>query len=197
MFWLLTHPFAGFFGVRHERQGSLLLAFAVTALFSFAFSMNRIYAGFVVNAINPQDVDSRTEMGAVFLLYFLFCAANWSITCLMDGEGRMRDILTAVGYALLPLVITFPLATLFSQVVAVNEEAFYWAIIALGIGWAAVLAIIGIMTVHAYSLGKALATMLLTFVAMFLIIFIGLMVINMFGQIWGFAGSIYTELLFR
>jgi hypothetical protein len=197
LFRLLAHPFDGFYGVRHEGKGSVLLAFIVTALFSLSFSINRVYASFVVNDINPLTVDSLGELRAVFALYILFCAANWSITCLMNGEGRFRDILTAVGYALFPLVLVFIPATIVSQGIAANEEAFYWILIVLGIGWSAVLVTIGIMTIHGYTLGKTLATLILTLISMFLIIFVALMVLNMLNQIIAFVSSIYMELLFR
>jgi hypothetical protein len=197
LFHLLAHPFSGFHGVRHENKGSIIIAFVITALFSFSFSINRIYASFVVNDINPLTVDSLGELRAVFLLYLLFCVANWSVTCLMDGEGRMKDILTAVGYALIPLVLVFIPATIVSQAIAANEEAFYWMFVVFGIGWSFVLMTIGIMTIHGYSLAKTLATLFLTLISMFLIIFVVLMLFNMLNQMIMFVSSIYMELLFR
>lgn len=110
----------------------------------------------MVNNVNPMEINSLAEICAVFLLFFLFCVGNWSITCLMDGEGRFKDIVTVCGYAMLPMILTFIPAILFSQVVAEDEEAFYYLLLAVGIAWFLFLVLVGIMTVHNYTLGKRL-----------------------------------------
>lgn len=197
LFHLLTHPIDGFYELRHRDEGSLPLALILVALFSISFSLNRIYSSFIVNDIDPRTVDSFNELTAVFLLYFLLCVGNWSITCLMDGEGRMKDILTAVGYSLLPLVLLMVPATVFSQFIGAYEEVFYYIILAFAIGWTLILLLIGIMTIHNYTIGKTLATMFLTFVAMIIIIFLAALLLDLINQIYNFIYSLYTELLFR
>jgi len=197
LFHLLSHPIDGFYELRHRDEGSVPLALILVALFSVSFSLNRIYASFIVNDIDPREVDSLDELIAVFLLYFLLCVGNWSITCLMEGEGRMKDILTTVGYTLLPLILILLPATVFSRFIGAYEEVFYYIILAFGIGWTLILLLIGIMTIHNYTLGKTLFTMLLTFAAMLIIIFLATLLLDLVNQIYGFFYSIYTELLFR
>jgi hypothetical protein len=159
--------------------------------------MNRIFASFIVNDVDPRSVNGLTEIGAVFLLFILFCVGNWSVTCLMEGEGRLKDIVVVTGYSLTPLIVLFIPATLLSHVVAAGEEVFYYFAIALGIGWAAILVLLGIMTVHNYSLLKTLITLIFTFFAMFILIFLGLLVYDLINQVFIFIRSIYTELIFR
>ncbi len=133
----------------------------------------------------------------VFLLYFLFCIGNWSVTCLMGGEGRMKDILIAVGYALLPLILTYIPAIILSHFLAANEETFYTLILGIGTAYAALLVLSGIMTIHNFTLAKTLLTLLLTFVAMLIIIFVATMLTDLISQVYSFFYSIYMELLFR
>ena len=45
----------------------------------------------------------------------------------------------------------------------------------LGIAWFVLLVITGVMTIHNYTFGKTLITLICTFVAMFIIIFIALL----------------------
>ena len=40
----------------------------------------------------------------------------------MDGEGRFKDIIIAVGYGITPATVGYVLATLLSRVIADNEE---------------------------------------------------------------------------
>lgn len=197
LFYTLSHPADGFYEIRHRDRGSVPLAVLMVIVFSFCFSMNRMLASFVVNDVDPRTVDSVKELTSVLLLYLLFCVGNWSITCLMEGEGRLKDIAIVVGYAVVPMILTFIPATIISQGIADNEEVFYTMIMAVGIGYAVLMALIGIMQIHHYSLGKTLLVLLLTFVAMFIIIFVCLLLIDLINQVYNFFYSLYTEIIFR
>ncbi len=197
LWYTLSHPMDGFYWIRRKDKGSVPIAILLVVLFSISFSINRYLASFVVNDINPLSVDAFTELTGVLMLYLLFCVGNWSITCLMNGEGRLKDIAIAIGYGMLPLVLTYLPATLISQAVAKDEEAFYYMILAVGIAYAFILILIGIMQVHNYTLGKTILTLLLTLIAVFIIIFLLLLLLDLLGQVYTFFYSIYTELLFR
>jgi len=193
----LLHPVDSFYEIRHREHGSVPIALICVFLFGFAFTMNRIFASFIVNEIDPRRVNGLTEIGSVFLLFLLFCVGNWSVTCLMSGEGRLKDIVTVTGYSLTPLIAVYIPATLLSHVVAAGEEVFYHFAIAIGIIWFGILVLMGIMTVHNYSLLKTLITLVLTFFAMFILIFLALLVYDLINQVYVFIYSIYTELIFR
>jgi len=193
-FYILTHPADGYYELRHRERGSVPIALIITALFSFCYSMNRIHASFIVNDVDPRSVDSMNELVGIMLLFFLFCIGNWSVTCLMGGEGRFKDIVTSVGYALLPLILTFVPATLISQFVAADEEAFYYLILVFGVAWTSILILMGIMIIHNYSLAKTLVTLLLTFCAMLIIIFIIMMLFDLLSQVCGFFRNVSIEL---
>ena len=60
-----------------------------------------------------------------------------------------------------------------------------------------IMLVIGIMQVHNYTFGKTLITLFLTVVAMLIIIFLGLLVINFITQVYSFFRGIYMELIFR
>ena len=197
MFGVLSKPIDSFYEIRYRDKGSVPLAIICVFTLSALFTINRIFAGFIVNNVNPRMIDGITEMGSFFLLLGLFCVGNWAVTVLMEGEGRMRDIVTVAGYAMLPLALALGPATIISNVVSFEEAAFYQIIIGIGIAWTAVLLLIGVMTVHNYTLLKTLITLVLTFVTILILIFIGLLILDLLNQIYGFLYSIYTELIFR
>lgn len=195
--YTVFHPSDGYYWIRHAERGSVGIAVLLVIIFGLCFSMNRLYASFVVNNINPRAVNSLTELSGVLILYLLLCVGNWSITCLMGGEGRFKDILIAVGYATLPIIVTYILATIVSQFVAENEEAFYSILMGIGIAYGAIMLLIGIMQIHNFTMGKTLGTLLLTLIAVFIIIFLLLLVANFTMQVITFIKSIYTELILR
>lgn len=197
LLYTLSHPVDGFYWIRHSEKGSLPIAFILVLLFSAAFSANRLLAGFVVNDIDPRTVDSLYEFFGVMAFYILLCVSNWSVTCLTGGEGRMKDILTAVGYGTMPITIGLVLSTVVSRFVADEEQAFYSIILGVCIAWGVIMIIIGIMQVHNFSAGKTLVTLILTFAAMLIIVFILLLLSNLIGKVYNFFRSIYTEIIFR
>lgn len=196
-FYTITHPSNGFYEIRHRQKGSVPLAILFVFLFAVCFSANRQYAGFVVNFVNPMEVNSLTEMITVFVLFILFCVGNWSVTCLMNGEGRFKDIVTMTGYSMLPMILTQIPAIIISNFVVQDEEAYYYLILYFGIAWFVLLVIMGVMTIHNYTFGKTLITLICTFVAMFIIIFIALLLYSLLTQVIAFVQSVYNEIVLR
>ena len=197
MLYTITHPMDGYYWIRHQDRGSVPIAILMVILFSISFSVNRLMAAFVVNDVDPRGVDSLYELMGVLAAYLLLCVSNWSITCLMNGEGRMKDIAIAVGYGTVPITIMMFLGTLVSQFVADDEQAFYVMILGVGIAYGLIMILVGIMQVHNYTLGKTLVTLFLTLVALFIIIFLLLLLSNLLGMVVNFFRSIYTEIIFR
>lgn len=197
MFYTITHPMDGYYWIRHRDYGSVPLAILMVILFSLSFTANRLLASFVVNDLDPRGVDVIFELMGVLSFYLLLCVSNWSITCLMNGEGRMKDIAIAVGYGTVPMTAVMVAATIISQFIADDEQAFYGIIIGLGIAYGIIMMLMGIMQVHNYTLGKTLLTLLLTFLAALIIVFLLLLLSNLLGMVYNFFYSVYTELIFR
>lgn len=197
LLYTISHPMDGFYWIRHQNRGSVPIAILLVICFSLCFSLNRIGANFIVNDVEPTTVDSLEELTGVLLLYVLICVANWSITCLMNGEGRMQDIAVAVGYGCAPLIPAFLIATAMSHFVTEEEAAFYTIVMGVGVAYGVILVLIGIMQVHNYTLGKTLETLILTFIAILIIIFLGLLLADLVGQVFNFFRCIYIELIFR
>ena len=197
LLYTLSHPMDGYYWIRHQERGSVPIAILMVMLFSFSFSANRLLAGFVVNEIDPRNVDTLYELLGVLIFFVLLCASNWSVTCLMNGEGRFKDIIIAIGYGTVPISMGLILATIVSQFIADDEQAFYGIILGVGIAYGVIMILIGIMQVHNYTLGKTLVTLLITFIALFIIVFLILLLSNLLGNVVNFFRSVYTEIIYR
>lgn len=197
MLYTVSHPMDGYYWIRHADRGSVPLAILMVILFAVSFSANRLLASFVVNDIDPRAVDSLYELLGVLAFYLVLCVSNWSVTCLMYGEGRMKDIAIAVGYGTVPITVMMVISTIISQVIADDEQAFYGLLLGAGIVYGLIMILIGIMQVHNYTLGKTLLTLFITFIALLIIIFLMLLLSNLIGMVVNFFKSIYTEIIFR
>ncbi len=197
MFYTVVHPMDGFYWIRHANRGSVPLSVLMVFIFGCCFTANRLLASFIVNDVDPRGVDSLYEMAGVFAFFILLCVSNWSITCLMNGEGRLKDIVIAIGYGTVPISIVLIAATILSQLIADKEETIYALFLFVGIVYGVIIMLIGIMQVHNYTLGKTLLTLLLTIIALLIIIFLLLLLSNMIGMVVSFFKSVYTEIVFR
>ena len=197
LFYTMSHPLDGYYEIRHREKGSVSLALVILLLTSIAFCIDKRYASFTVNLTDVRNVKSLLYIGAMVLLFFLFCIGNWAVTCLTNGEGRMKDIVIATGYGLTPIPILFIPATIISHFLAADEMVFYSLFISVGIAWAAIMVISGNMIVHNYTVTQELLTLILTVLAMIVMLFIMLLFYSIFGQMIEFVKSIYTEIIYR
>jgi hypothetical protein len=193
----MFHPFDGFDEFKRYEKGKLSVAIVYIALFAFfrIFSFQNL--GFLINPNNPLMLNSLQEIFAVILLLGLFTVGNWSVTTLMEGKGKFKEILMVTGYALIPLVlIGFP-AVILSNFLTLEEMAFYnllMYIAYLGTGW---MLFMGILNIHQYGLAKTLLAFILTVVAMSVMMFFGLLFFDLIQQFFAFISSIYEEINLR
>ncbi|MWV43719.1 DUF1282 domain-containing protein [Paenibacillus sp. HJL G12] len=195
--YTILHPFNGFWEMKYERKGRLSVAFIIVALLVIAMIVKRQFNGFVINFNDPEQLNSLDELKFIVLPFLLWCIANWSLTTLMDGEGKFTEIIIATAYSLLPLVLIYFPQVLYSNVITADESSFYYLLNTVALIWFVWLLFTGTMTVHQYSAGKTIVTMLLTLVVMGIIIFLGVLFFSMLQQMINFVSSIYKEISFR
>lgn len=191
------HPFKGFWELKNEQKGKLWVAALLLLLLAVTSILKQQFTGFVLNPNTAADVNSLEEITFVLLPFVLWCVANWSLTTLMDGEGKFKEIVIATGYSLIPLFITQLLLIVFSRMITIQEVSFYRLIESVGVIWFVGLLFVGMMTVHQYNVGKTIATMLLTLVVIGVIVFIGLLLYSLSQQILLFFSTVYQEIMFR
>jgi len=195
--YIMFHPFDGFDEFKRYEKGKLSVAIVYIALFAFfrIFSFQNL--GFLINPNNPLMLNSLQEIFAVILLLGLFTVGNWSVTTLMEGKGKFKEIVMVTGYALIPLVlIGFP-SVILSNFLTLEEMAFYnllMYIAYLGTAW---MLFMGILNIHQYGLAKTLLAFLLTVVAMSVMMFFGLLFFDLIQQFFAFISSIYEEINLR
>src|SRR5690554_3653523 len=196
-FYVIFHPFKGFWDLKHEKKGSMQAALTILVLLIVTYILQRQYTGFIFNENDPKKLNVFTEIISVVLPFFLWTTANWCITTLMEGEGSFRDIVIATAYALVPLVLIGLPSILLSRIINADEGAFYYFFSVVSMLWSGALILAGSTVTHQYSMGKTVFTSLLSVVGMGLMIFIGLLVFSLLQQMISFVYTIYREIAFR
>ncbi|MCC3372035.1 Yip1 family protein [Cohnella sp. REN36] len=196
-FYVIVHPFKGFWEMKYDKKGHLTVALAIVFLVSLASMFQYQYAGFIVNPHSPYSFNSMIQLRNVILPFFLWCVANWSLTTLMDGEGKFGEIVVASAYALLPIFLLFVPATIYSRFITQEETAFYYYLNGFAIIWFLYLIFVSTMTVHQYTVLKTIVTIGLTVVCMGFIVFLCMLFFSLIQQMYSVYFTIYRELQFR
>jgi hypothetical protein len=192
-----VHPIDGFWDLTHEKRGSLAAANVIVALAVLADVLRLTLTSFQFVMVNMEYFNAVIVMMRIILPVFLWVVANWSLTTLMDGKGRMIDIYMAVAYALAPSVIINAVMIPLSQIITFDEGAVYRVLAGFSVLWTGILILAGMMMVHDYSLTKTILSSLLTIVGMGVMVFIFVVFFSLISDAAAYFISLYKEILFR
>jgi len=123
---ILSHPFKGFDEMKFEKKGKILYAVVMLVLFGLLAMMNSAYKGFVLTGYwqESPNVNIPYVMLMTYAPIVLFVIANWSITSITDGKGKMKEIFLTYTYAMYPRFFCVLFGLILSNYVTKDEAAF-------------------------------------------------------------------------
>ena len=193
----LLHPFDGFFEIRFRDQGSLLIATVLLVAYAILRCLSYQYTGFVMNMNNIDEMDALSIFISTISVVVLAAVANWTITTLFNGKGKLKDIYIVICYSLTVLIIGDAIVTFASNFVTTEEVMILTSIQMVCYAYFVFLLIAGLGTIHEYGFGGNLASMVLTIVAAAVILFIGVLLFTMLERMFSFVTSVTEELMRR
>ena len=146
--------------------------------------------------MNPFDKEdlSLLRTGLITVIIFVMvCLSNWCICTLIDGKGKLVDICTVAAYALVPYIAVRFITTLLSLVLAGDEQVFLTYAVVVSEIWACIIAFSGLEQIHEYTIGKTVVSILLTIVGLIIMLFIALMLLILFQQLYYFIATVIFE----
>jgi len=195
--YVCTHPLDGFWDLTHEKRGSISAANIIIALAVVVEVLRLTLTNFQFVSINMEYFNSVIVALRILLPVGLWTVANWSLTTLMDGKGRMFEIYMSVCYAFTPYVIINAIMIVLSQIITFDEGAVYKVLAGFSIVWTGLLILAAMMMVHDYSLAKTIGSSLLTIVGMGIMVFIFVIFFSLVSDAVAYFISLYKEILFR
>ena len=193
----LLHPFDGFFEIRFRNQGSLLIATLLLVAYAILRCLSYQYTGFPMNMNNIDEMDALSIFISTISVVVLGAVANWTITTLFNGKGKLKDIYIVICYSLTVLIIGDVVVTFASNFVATEEVMILTSIQMVCYVYFVFLLVAGLGTIHEYGFGGNLASMVLTVVAAAVILFIGVLLFTMLERMFNFVTSVSEELMRR
>ena len=196
-FYVITHPFDGFWDLVHEKRGSVAAANTFLILFLLTRVIKLMCTSFQFISAPVQYINVFEEMGSLLLPFLILCVANWAMTTLFDGKGRFKDIYMAMCYALVPYILIQLPMVLVSNMLTFEEASLYTVILSISLIWCGFLAFVGLMEVHDYGPGKTFIFVIVTILGASVIIFLILVFFSLLSDASGFFVSFFREVFFR
>jgi len=197
-FYIIFHPFDGFWDLKHEKRGSIrgalfFIGLAIATFFYQSVGQGYLFTGGYGSAYSGF----MTQVLGVLVPLLLFVLANWCLTTLFEGEGSFKDVFIASSYCLVPIPLLVIPATVYSNFCISTEVEIVTMITTLAFIWLGLLLFFGTMVTHDYTMGKNVITILGTVVAMVFIMFIAILFTTLVGKIVSLVTNIVTEIQFR
>ena len=192
-FYVNFHPFDGYWDLHHEGNGSLKAGLVILAATCGAYIVRSVASGYLFTS----DAAFWVQPLVLVLFLGLFVVSNWSITSLTNGKGTAAQMAATACYSVLPLLLTITPQILLSHFLSLSEASYMTMLNGVGYVWMAFSLFAGVLTTHQYSLGKAVATVLMTLLGMLIIVFLALMFFNLLEPMFAFFVSYYKEVVYR
>ena len=195
-FYVIFHPFDGFYDLKHEHRGSVRASLVFIAVAVLTFFYQGVGQGYVLNPTGKVTT-IMTQLISVVVPLILFVLANWCLTTLFDGEGSFKDIFIATSYSLLPLPLLIIPTTIASNWVSSSEASIITFIGTVAFIWVGILLFFGTMVTHDYSMFKNFIIIFFTIVAMAVIVFIVLLFSMLLSKLVSLVTNLITEIQYR
>ena len=176
-------------------MGSVGLSIVVMLVFYVITIAETLLGGFLFTNYDPGTFNAFWVFVRTVGLVVLWVAANWLVCTLLQGKGRFNEILIVTSYSLIPIILTRIVWIILSNVLLETEASFLSIITMVGILWAGLMLVIGMVRIHDFGMGRFIGTTLLTVFGMAAIIFLAILVGILFQQLGGFVSTIFVELI--
>ena len=195
MFKTLLHPGLGFEEIKDKKRGSMRVALVILLLYYVTAVIKVLWGGFLFTAYDPGTFNSLWVFVQSVGLVVLWVVANWLVTSLASGKGRVKEVFIVTCYALVPMIVERLIWIVLSNVLLPDEGSFLTILSTVSLLYTGLILIIGMLRIHDYTMGKFIGTTLLTVLGMAAIIFLLILIGILLQQLGGFIMTVFTELL--
>lgn len=196
-FYIFGHPADGYYGVKREKKGSNLSALIYLLLFFGTYILWIYGTSFLFNDNIPTEINFFEQIVTVFLPFGLWVLANYLVCSIRDGEGKLSDVFQASAYTLLPMIITFPILTLISNVLTLNEAFLYQSLLFIGVTVTAIYFVLMVKEIHLYDMKPTVGNILISIFTAIMILAVVMIVYFLLNEVYGVIADIIQEVISR
>lgn len=198
MFRFIKQPVDSFYYIKRGYRGSLLFAGILYLWVVVARVLSLYLTGFIFNPyVSLAEIQIENEILITLVLIFIWNAANYLVSTISDGEGRVRDVILGSAYSLFPYALfALPIA-LISNVLTQNEVFIYTFSLNIMWVWVGMMLFIMVKEIHNYSFSETVRNVLVTIFTMTLFLLTAYILYVLFNQLFDFISAITQEVGLR
>lgn len=196
-FYIFSHPFDGFWIMKSEKKGNWKSGVVILVLLVLTTAYRILSSGYLFTSNTLAKFSIWVLAILIVACVLLYCIANWALTTLFDGKGKISEIFTALMYSVTPIVLVNIPITFLTHFVVENEIAFVSFINIISIIWAVFLLLVGNLSIHEYTMLKSIISVIFTICAMVAIAVLLVLACNLIQQVWIWITSIIKEIALR
>lgn len=187
------HPFNGFYEIKKERRGSLIVATTLLLVLFVAFLTNTAFKGFLFQLTDVEDLNIFAIILGYFSIVLFFILSNYLITSINQGESGIKKIYIQTTYSFVPLIFGLFLSTLFTHILTLDESFFVLFTSTIGYLWTFALIFVGINEIQNYEMRDTVKSILLSILLMAILAITIIFVQLMMSQIFDFIIVVFRE----
>ncbi|MCA9899262.1 MAG: DUF1282 family protein [Ardenticatenaceae bacterium] len=198
MFRFIKQPADSFYYIKNNFRGSLKFAFLIYFWVIVVRVATLYVTAFVFNPyVSTTDIWVENEIVITGGLLILWNLANYLVSTISDGEGRVRDVIIGTAYSLFPYALfALPIALL-SNLLTLNEVFLHTFSLNLMYVWMGIMLFIMVKEVHNYTFSETVRNVLITLFTMGLFVLTGYILYVLFTQLFDFVSAIAQEVRLR
>lgn len=198
LFRFISKPADSFSYIKTGERGSLGFALGIYLWVIVVYILSLYLMGFPFNAYAyPSQIRVENEIIVPIVLLGLWNVANYLVSTISDGEGRMRDVVIGTAYSLFPYALFMPLVIALSNVLTLNEVFLISFSQQLIWGWTGLMLFIMVREIHNYTLSETTTNILRTLFTMVMLSLTAYILYLLFGQLIDFIVTIWQEIGLR
>lgn len=197
LFKVVKNPADVYDGIKRERKASALSAGILYALGVFWFLLEKYLSGFAFRRVRDGEYAVVTDMVSAVGILLLVILCHYLICSITDGEASLSNVFTAIPYACAPYLLLNPVWILLSHVLTHNEQ-FLLSLLNFVIYFGcAVLLIVMVREMNAYTYAETVKNILLTLFAILVAAATLFILFVLARQCVNFVTELINEVIYR
>jgi len=198
MFRFIKQPADSYYYIKKNLRGSLRFAVIIYIWVIVVRVLSLYLTGFIFNPYaSYSDIRVENEILITVLLILAWNSANYLVSTISDGEGRVKDVIVGTAYSLFPYALFVLPIALISNVLSLNEVFVYNFSMNIVWFWSGLMLFIMVKEIHNYSFAETVRNVLVTLFTMALFALTGYILYVLFNQLNDFISAVLQEIRLR
>ena len=160
----------------------------------FASYLIWIYeTNFLFNGLIPSEINLIEQIIGVFVPFGLWVVSNYLVCSIRDGDGKLSEVFQASALTLLPMVITFPILTIISHALTLNESFIYELVYGIGLTLTIIYFFIMVKEIHFYDFKPTFKNIFITLFTAIMLLSMTLIIVFLLGEVYQLVADIIQE----